>query len=100
MIIIENVNKENLFNEMMERYPKATQLFCDWVDDYKHRVGWTGFIPKAKFHDLPGEMQIGIWFAFVIERGAEEWLFDLTEFDLAGDICAYFGMLETQFIDD
>lgn len=91
-----NVNKENLFNEMMKKHPKATEVFCKWVDQYKESVGWKNFIPSAKFHDLPGELQVGIWFAFVLDRGACEWLEDLTEFDLEEDIRAYFEMMESE----
>lgn len=75
---MKGLTKENFFNPLMEKYPKAVQAFCDWIDGYKLAVDWRGMfreIPTAgwvhpqpvKFHDLPFEMQSG-----VIERFFDE----------------------------
>ena len=76
MKIKERLTKENCWNEMMELYPKATKLFCDWIDKYKEAVGWDGLFgnhfkeaahTKIKFHHIPYEMQHGIWIRFASE---------------------------------
>jgi hypothetical protein len=73
------LTKENFWNEMMEKYPKATKAFCEWIDEYKKAVEWDelfanigrlnedvpgGFRKKVKFHDIPYAMQYGIWMEF------------------------------------
>src|SRR6185369_14480780 len=75
---MENVNKENLFNELMEKYPEGMKIFCDFIDEYKKKNNWdvlfngnktTLFGPKTispKFHELPIAMQTGIWFEFIV----------------------------------
>ncbi len=74
---MENLTKENFFNELMEKYPAAMANFCKWIDEYKKRVDWHGLFnwnyhagekePDGKdkyrypkFHEIPYEMQIGI----------------------------------------
>lgn len=37
---MKNLNKENFFNAMAEKYPEAMQLFCDWIDAYKASINW------------------------------------------------------------
>lgn len=80
---MENLNKENFWNEAYEAFPTATKVFCDWIDKWKKDNHWNklfnsdsnwqdknGKNAKApKFHDLPLEMQIGIWLAFEIDNG-------------------------------
>jgi hypothetical protein len=67
MKIIQNLTKENFWNRMMEQYPNATKKFCDWIDEYKVSVNWAIlFGAKIKFHDLPYEMQVGIWFSYAL----------------------------------
>lgn len=73
--LIEPMTKENLWNELQEKYPIMMKKFCDFIDEYKRKVrwdemfgatvrpDWTHFPPK--FHDLPFEMQVGIYMSFV-----------------------------------
>jgi hypothetical protein len=68
---MENLTKENFWNEMKEKYPQAMERFCEWIDDYKRQVEWkklfnTTYYPW-KFHDLPLAMQFGIWRQFIAE---------------------------------
>lgn len=73
---MENLTKENFWNEMMEKYPEQMKKFCDWIDDYKASVNWESLFgthkttdggrivcsySAPKFHDLPFAMQLGIW---------------------------------------
>lgn len=90
----ENINKENFFNGMMEKYPKATQQFCDWVDKYKDEVNWNfHFHEDAKFHTIPVEMQKGIIHRFVKEKFGV----DMINFNVEGlknDFMKLMGQLE------
>jgi len=63
---LTNLNKENFFNILYERYPLAMQEFCDWIDQYKIDCNWSEiFGDKIKYHHLPIAMQIGIWVEFI-----------------------------------
>lgn len=82
---MENLNKENFWNEMFEKYPLSVTEFCIWIDGYKKRVEWdklfnggivvslsVGAETKApKFHEIPLEMQFGIWMRYVVEAAGE-----------------------------
>lgn len=77
---MNNLSKENFFNERQRLYPKAMKLFCDYIDEYKKLVDWrslftthdcdcpcdyTDFDISPKFHDVPFELQVGVIMAFV-----------------------------------
>lgn len=78
---MENLNKENFWNKLRERFPDAVDFFCKWIDDYKKEVGWNDLFNSnsdyqnadgknaqaPKFHDLPFEMQNGILARFELE---------------------------------
>lgn len=75
---MENLSKENFWNAIMEKYPEAGKLFCNWIDKYKVEVGWDKLFGndidavhyrsvQIKFHDIPFEMQHGIIARFDIE---------------------------------
>ncbi len=79
---MENLTKENFFNEMKVKYPNAMDHFCKWIDEYKNKVHWDALFhnnasgyhnyrvkPNIKFHDLPIGMQIGIFFEYQSEHG-------------------------------
>lgn len=66
---MDNLNKENFFNELMEKYPAATKDFCNWIDKYKDANFWDRLFGNnyrddnstwIKFHHIPIEMQLGI----------------------------------------
>ncbi len=79
---MENLNKENFWNALMAKYPKAVEHFCNWIDEYKNEVKWNDIFGKnVKFHDLPFEMQNGIIARYELElynnhqgKGKEEYL--------------------------
>ncbi len=72
---MQNLTKENFFNEMMALCPEAVEYFCRWIDEYKKEVNWDKLFPPprdprihgVKFHDLPFEMQNGIIARFELE---------------------------------
>jgi hypothetical protein len=123
MQLEETLTKENFWNGMMEKYPKATKSFCDWIDEYKKAVNWdklfnphynTSNIRRAgngeitsidysapKYHDLPYAMQYGIWIEYCRQHLSD--YFEQPEhiaetIDLAEDIPGVFAELE-QLID-
>jgi len=73
---MKNLNKENFFNELTEKYPIAMKKFCDWIDEYKKSVNWNHLFGNdvrhislhVKFHDLPYDMQSGIIIRFACEH--------------------------------
>lgn len=120
MKLEETLTKENFWNELYEKFPKGTQVFCDWIDQYKKAVGWeelfnegyskivienpggkVNYIPPTteapKFHTIPFEMQVGIWIAFVKSRGPVYWpVDDLSEWSLRDDIWMYIMNVDTE----
>ena len=66
---MENLNKENFWNEAMEKYPVPTEKFCKWIDGYKKLVLWNEiFDCTVKFHDIPYDMQTGIICRFLMSH--------------------------------
>ncbi len=74
---MENLNKENFWNEMQKKYPNAMGEFCNWIDIYKKENNWDSLFNAGlmvpirgqsvapKFHDLPLAMQMGIINEFI-----------------------------------
>jgi hypothetical protein len=113
MNINKPLTKETFWNEMMTTFPKSMKVFCKWIDEYKESVDWERLFggnfsrlkPKnnitvgritPKFHDIPYEMQQGIWIHFIREKKDEffeqcEWEFG---FDLEKSIKTFFGEIE------
>lgn len=58
---MENLNKENFWNELMALYPNEVKHFCNWIDQYKKENDWNVIVHSAlKFHHIPLSMQLGI----------------------------------------
>lgn len=85
---MENLNKENFWNDVYAKYPNATQEFCNWIDNYKEQNGWNKlFGSDVKFHHIPVAMQLGIWFEFSFQQGCGNFTIELTaDFDFAEDV--------------
>ncbi len=76
---MNNLNKENFWNEMYQKYPLAMKDFCEWVDQYTDQNNWKELFnsdsdwqdangknaPAPKFHELPIAMQMGIWNEYI-----------------------------------
>lgn len=70
----ENLNLDNTWNALEEKFPRSMNSFCRFIDKYKKENNWDllfnsdseyqnsdGFNAAApKFHDIPFEMQTGI----------------------------------------
>lgn len=83
---MENLTKENFFNEVEENHPTIFAVFKNWIDDYKNEVNWWALFNDSaitcngvpvrdddythapKFHDLPYDMQVGIMMRFMREQ--------------------------------
>lgn len=80
---MENLNKENFFNEMQLKYPRAMNHFYIWLEKYKQKVGWfrlfrpltsggaKGF-SYVNLEHLPHEMQIGIFMRYASDTFEED----------------------------
>jgi hypothetical protein len=91
------LTKENFFDDLYAKYPLGLQVFCNWIDGYKKAVGWTDFIPNAKFHDLPNAIQEGIYWAFIRERGGCQFeIDDMFAFDFVKEFTELVQMLQQE----
>jgi len=91
---MENMNKENFWDYLYETFPKAVQEFCNFIDEYKNEVNWENLFnarqsqfpaletKSPKYHDLPIELQFGLWVKFLVNQGVEEFSFDDGCFDI------------------
>ena len=113
-----SLTKENFWNELNERLPAGTKVFCDWIDEYKERLDWSklfnagyvlnrhyhigfmvdpGLTLAPKFHDLPYAFQLGIWIQFVLDRGGCAWEIDyMFSFDLREEIEHAISMIDSE----
>lgn len=65
---MENLNKQNFWNELNEKCPAVMAKFCKFIDEYKRKNDWKlMFKSRIKFHDIPVEMQTGIVVKFIME---------------------------------
>ena len=65
-MIKENLNKENFWNIISEKFPTSFELFAKWIDVWKVEVGYDSIVKNnVKFHDLPFSMQNGIFHEFL-----------------------------------
>lgn len=88
----ETLTKENFWDEMEQKYPKAMTHFKQWIDQYKSEHDWdklfsTGFFKFSeektttvvgelaqslivaqapKYHELPIAMQFGIFTEYML----------------------------------
>ena len=120
---MENLNKENFFNALQDKFPKGMKIFCDWIDEYKKKNNWDSLFKtpddkrpeansdpffnvglderqkewdarKIKYHNLPIAFQIGIWIEFVCSRGGCQWeIDDLFSHDWKDEISKYIEMM-------
>lgn len=85
---MDSLTKENTWNALEAKYPKAFAHFSEWMDNYKKEVNWDKLFnnlvdpemlkdlkPYAKdgdvatkFHDLPFELQIGVLLRYMAEH--------------------------------
>jgi len=100
MEITESLTKENLWNDLYKAYPKGTQVFCDWIDEYKKAANWGEVLGShIKFHDLPHAMQMGIWILFLAQNGFLFYFDDIEEFGLAYSIRQQIKVIEIDEIN-
>lgn len=116
---VENLNKENFFNEQMKLTPLAMADFCKFIDDYKEMVGWQhlfadykDFKPESleggviafkqrKFHDIPMELQYGVIIKFLRKHFGDDTLEVVFPFDMRErayfieDISGYLALIES-----
>jgi hypothetical protein len=88
ILIRESLTKENFWNEIIQKYPNASKVFLEWINEYKKQSNWGNVLGnKVKFHDLPYAMQAGVWLEYLCNRGGCQFeIQDFFQFDLATDI--------------
>lgn len=70
------LTKENFWDEMEQKYPKAMKHFKEWIDGYKIANDWSVlfkanektmqiYSSTYKYHELPIAMQFGIFCEYV-----------------------------------
>lgn len=93
---METLTKENFWDEMEQKYPKAMAHFKEWIDRYKSEHDWEDLFNHnteyqdtlaPKYHELPIAMQFGIFlewadthksaFSFTVVAG--DWPEDIKE---------------------
>lgn len=79
---METLTKENFWDEMSQKYPKAMKHFLNWIDGYKESNNWfdlftthlapdkSGNWEAPKYHELPIAMQFGIFLQWMCETSA------------------------------
>lgn len=67
MILVEALTKENFWDQAKTDFPKAMANFCQFIDTYKIKSSYFDVVLNGniKYHDLPGEMQFGIFCCYV-----------------------------------
>jgi len=90
---METLTKENFWNEMEQKYPKAMKHFQNWIDGYKRANYWSNLFNEGiswhwngvgeqiteapKYHELPIAMQFGIFAQYYSEFCLQqEWLYN------------------------
>lgn len=80
---MENLTKEDFWNNLKSKYPGEVENFCKWIDTYKTKVNWEKLFNNGsphyahqgwhnpKYHDIPVGMQIGIFLQYISETGSE-----------------------------
>lgn len=67
---MKNLNNENFFNEMQLLYPLSMSKFRSFIDEYKKKNNWNElFGARVKFHDIPIDMQMGVFMAYSHHNG-------------------------------
>lgn len=74
---MKNLDKHIFWEDIFKKYPKASEKFSNWIDQYKKEVNWSFLFSdevykseasKIKFDIIPIEMQIGILIRFFQEQ--------------------------------
>lgn len=76
---------DNFWNEQKANFPLAVQEWCDWVDEYKKKVGWVHLmngrvythLVAPKVHELPIALQVGLHIQFRFDKGLMPGIFEI-----------------------
>lgn len=114
---MNNLSEEDFWNKLHEECPGLMRMFFDFLDKYKKESGWDflfswNFHPatthtvnkdrRAKFHDIPLEMQVGIILRFSIQincKPQQLWLSNIDPENWARDIRGWFKTVESYLFD-
>jgi len=74
--MIEQLTKENFWNEAKVKWPHSVAHFCWWIDNWKKMNHWKTLqlpirkdlqVELPKYHDLPAAMQLGVYMQYLTE---------------------------------
>jgi hypothetical protein len=69
--MLKSLTKETFWNELIAKYPELMDEFKLFIDEYKKRVSWPDLIGSyIKYHDLPVELQVGVFIQWTMQRGS------------------------------
>lgn len=106
IIALTGLTKENCFDAIEAKYPKAMKAFKEWLDKYKESVEWEKLFNyghpayakqgwhNPKFHDLPFELQLGILFRWGSEATNETQMFTDLKLDIISGMNDVFDEVE------
>ncbi len=104
---MDTLTKENFWDEMEQRYPKAMAHFKEWIDRYKSEHNWEQLfnhgafmsgkiypnphkVVAPKYHELPIAMQFGIFLEWIQQFSNQRFRVSLFERkELEGYTLAY-----------
>lgn len=84
---VDNLNKQEFWDQLNKDYPQAMKHFCNWIDWYKAANDWAFmFGTEVKYHTIPLAMQIGIFicYYFNLYEGAPDFLIEYDHIDVDG----------------
>jgi len=110
---MENLSKENTWNDIKQNYRVAFDNFQEWLNNYKEENDWDELFKnqffraskenQVSFYDIPLDMQIGILMRFFNENlifpvGNLSQYAD-TEY-VSSAVVTYFIVLDSQLTDE
>lgn len=71
--MLKSLTKEGFWNPLFAKHPVLMKEFCEFIDEYKASIDWIKLLgANTKYHDLPIEMQVGIFIQFTMTRASYE----------------------------
>ena len=99
----DSLTKENFWNDLQAKCPKQMLIFCEWIDQYKKRINWNNYrkyiesdnLIEIKYHDLPIEMQFGIFLRFTRDQSVPHFFMPTQWNNIPQAIRDWFGFGES-----
>lgn len=94
--MMQPINKQ-FYDAWAERYPDGSQVYKDFIDKWKLETAFQFQLKNGvKVHDLPTEVQFGVYVAFYLSRGGCDFEIDIFQFEMVDDIPELYHMLQVE----